>query len=205
MNLGSVLGLIGFGMSNILFLRWLAIAGSICGIIYNLTRNPVQINASMWAAVFIALNLVMIWNLFKEDVIDMEPIEENIYMKFFRTFGVSPGIFQKLVDAGNTSTTKDGARIPVKGQFLDKVFFVFSGNEVSVYGGSAIKHPEIAKSPYPTDISIPPHATMLACPQQNLKTLMESDQKLAAAIYHILYVDSRRKKLALKKKLETSA
>ena len=66
MNVGAVSGLAGFMMSDVMYLRLLSICGSLCGVGYNITRTPRQINACLWGGVFISTNLVMIMQLIRE-------------------------------------------------------------------------------------------------------------------------------------------
>ena len=57
MNLGAVLSLSGFMMTDMLALRCLAISGSLCGMVYNASRKPPQRQAVAWGAVFLAVRL----------------------------------------------------------------------------------------------------------------------------------------------------
>ena len=66
MNIGAIASLSGFMMSDIMHLRILSVVGSGCGITYNLTRKPPQINAVLWGLVFASVNIYQlyhrIWN-----------------------------------------------------------------------------------------------------------------------------------------------
>ena len=50
MNVGAIVSLSGFCMSDVLLLRCMSIFGSTCGIIYNFTRVPRQMNAVAWVS-----------------------------------------------------------------------------------------------------------------------------------------------------------
>eukprot|EP01127_Copromyxa_protea_P019864 TRINITY_DN652_c0_g3_i3.p1 TRINITY_DN652_c0_g3~~TRINITY_DN652_c0_g3_i3.p1 ORF type:complete len:329 (-),score=43.77 TRINITY_DN652_c0_g3_i3:106-1092(-) len=203
MNLGSLMGLVGFSMSDILLLRWLAVGGSLCGIVYNYTRNPCQVNAVLWAIVFIVLNLIMIKSLLEERAaVSVDPIMNNIYLNFFKPFGVTPLSFGKFVSSGGTMHgIEEASTIQIRGELQEKVFFVFHGTEVAVYGGTALLEPELEGSPYPDNISVPANATLFTCPRGILKKMIQMDGGLAAAIYHMMCINSRHRILSLEKKL----
>ena len=60
MNVGAVTSLTGFMMSDILYLRTLSVFGSLCGVTYNATRQPMQKNGMLWGFFFIAVNSFMV-------------------------------------------------------------------------------------------------------------------------------------------------
>lgn len=206
MNLGSLMGLVGFSMSDILLLRWLAVGGSLCGIVYNYTRHPCQVNAVLWAIVFIVLNLIMIKSLLEERAsVSIDPIMNNIYNSFFKPFGVTPLSFGKFVSSGGTiHGVEESSTIQTRGESQGKVFFVFHDEEVAVYGGTALLEPELEGNPYPEDISVPANATLFTCPREILKKMIKADGGLAAAIFHMMCINSRHRILHLEKKLECS-
>jgi len=137
MNLGSLMGLVGFSMSDILLLRWLAVGGSLCGIVYNYTRNPCQVNAVLWAIVFIVLNLIMIKSLLEERAaVSIDPIMNNIYISFFKPFGVTPLSFGKFVSSGGTiHGVEESSTIKTRGELQGKVLFVFMTKMWQYTGG----------------------------------------------------------------------
>ena len=96
LNLGAVCSLTGFSMTDVLHLRSLSIFGSCCGIAYNFTRKPAQINACAWGGVFIAVNSVMIYKLVHDRSKEKLKFSENdmsLYQAHFEEHGVTTAQF----------------------------------------------------------------------------------------------------------------
>ena len=66
MNVGAIASLSGFMMSDVMHLRALSILGSACGMCYNFTRKPRQINALLWGLVFASVNVYHLYWLYQE-------------------------------------------------------------------------------------------------------------------------------------------
>ena len=66
MNLGAVLSLSGFMLTDIMALRLLSMSGSVCGMIYNWTRKPRQWEAVAWGLVFFTVNGINVGRLILE-------------------------------------------------------------------------------------------------------------------------------------------
>jgi hypothetical protein len=60
MNCGAVLSLSAFMMHDVLILRLLSMCGTCCGMAFNFTRQPRQINAVAWGMVFISVNALQV-------------------------------------------------------------------------------------------------------------------------------------------------
>ena len=92
MNFGAIASLTGFMMTDVMYLRALSVLGSTCGITYNLTRKPKQINAVMWGLVFAGVNIYQLYQLYLErsEKITYTHDEMLLYTAHFKDWGVDP-------------------------------------------------------------------------------------------------------------------
>ena len=132
MNVGAVSGLCGFMMSDVLYLRALSVAGSMCGITYNLTRSPRQLNACLWGGVFIATNLYMVRNLLDERNAEGPQFnvqEMELFQRHFKEYGVDHKTYKKMVSSESCRWEKfnQGDEIVAAGQPLNRVLILHEG------------------------------------------------------------------------------
>ena len=130
MNLGAVSGLCGFMMSDVLYLRMLSICGSLCGITYNITRTPRQINACLWGAVFISTNAFMIVQLIRERNQEGPQFTFNeleLWQRHFSDHGVDHKTFKRLMDHAKWETKRLGDVIVPAGKPLERVILIHDG------------------------------------------------------------------------------
>jgi hypothetical protein len=130
MNVGAISGLCGFMMSDVLYLRMLSIGGSLCGITYNITRSPRQINACLWGAVFVSTNLFMIVQLLKERSAEaplFSLAELELWQRHFSDHGVDHKTFKRLMDQARWETKRVGEVIVPAGKPLERVILIHDG------------------------------------------------------------------------------
>ena len=129
MNVGAIASLTGFMMSDVLHLRMLSIFGSCCGITYNFTRHPRQLNGVAWGMFFICTNLYMIQKLLAErSEIHFNQSELLLYTQYFKKFDVEPMDFYRLVKLGQWHEARHGDCIIRRGQVLPNVLMISKGN-----------------------------------------------------------------------------
>ena len=129
MNLGAIASLTGFMMSDVLHLRMLSIFGSCCGITYNFTRHPRQLNGVAWGMFFVCTNLYMIQKLLAERrEIHFNQSELLLYTQYFKNFDVEPMEFYRLVKLGHWHNALHGDCIVRRGQVLPNVLMISKGN-----------------------------------------------------------------------------
>lgn len=130
MNVGAISGLCGFMMSDVLYLRALSICGSLCGVGYNITRSPRQINACLWGGVFISTNLYMIVQLIQERNAEGPKFnihELHLWQRHFKEYGVDARTFKKMIDASTWKTYARNEEIVAAGLPLDEVLVIHEG------------------------------------------------------------------------------
>ena len=131
MNIGSIVSLTGFMMSDVLHLRFLSICGSMCGMTYNLTRSPPQINAVGWSIVFASVNVYKTIQLLLErsNKPSLNHDEYQLYHTHFKPMGVKPNQFKKLVSSNSCAwkTYRSGDIIINAGEPLERVVLIHHG------------------------------------------------------------------------------
>jgi len=212
MNFGAITSLSGFMMSEVLYLRGLSIIGSLCGVTYNLTRVPKQLNAVAWAGVFITVNLVQIVRLLldqKEIKFNVE--ESSLYYKSFQPFGVDPKTFKRLMDdLAKWETTEAGQTLVKCGTPLRDVVVLTEGMATAhgatgevlytytstdngqIIGATALADPEVLGRNYPNRIVANGTLRTLSFDAQKLHDFMKDRRNgatLEAALLHMMYVD----------------
>ena len=88
---------------------------------YNLTRVPRQWNGAVWGLVFMSTNMYMIAELLAErEKITFTASEMAMYEKHFRTMGVQPATYHKLLQAATWRKVERGGFLVKKGETLDR-------------------------------------------------------------------------------------
>ena len=209
LNFGAITSLSGFMMTDILYLRCLSIVGSFCGITYNMTRKPRQINAVMWGLVFMAVNMTMIIKLLIERrEIHFTVDEAALYHKLFEEFGVSPRLFKNLMSKATWANVGEGELLIEAGKPLEDVILLATGsataydaNEKALYcysaadhgciiGATAIVDPKKLGKPYPNNvIANTDKVKAVRWRTAYLREIIEKDHLIEAALMHTIYVD----------------
>lgn len=212
MNFGAITSLTGFAMSDILYLRSLSIIGSLCGITYNITRAPKQLNAVVWGLIFISVNLTRtIQLLFERREISFTVEEAEIFYRLFQTHGVEPAVFKRLLERAEWKTIKSGKSIVPEGKALRKVHILVEGSAVCyegntdkrmytysakdngcIIGATAVVDPSIIGRVYPNRIVA--HGGDVRVLSFDTKGLIdffsnENGADVYAALLHMMYVD----------------
>jgi len=210
MNFGAITSLSGFMMTDVIYLRALSMVGSACGVTYNITRVPKQLNAVTWGLVFIAVNAVQIVRLLLErEDIHFSVEEADLFHKNFKPFGVEPKVFKKLMESlGGWKWCKPGEIIVPDGKPLNSVIILVSGkatahhvNGKALYSYSSTENGKIVGATglfdntilgraYPNAVIADEPTRILAFNTKELANFFESNNNcVKAAILHMVYID----------------
>ena len=218
MNMGAILSLSGFMMSDVMHLRALSVCGSMCGITFNMTRKPPQYNAVMWGLVFVSVNVYHLYHLYVERTEDMtfHTDEMLLYTSHFRDWGVEPWQFKKLVklDGCRFHHYNKGQVVVQGGRPLSDVLMVIrgelgaedpsvkSGSQPPLYtyrgdgrngcviGGTALVDNSVRSKSYPNRIVAMEDKTgVVTWDTDKLASVMSSDKEIESAMLHALYVE----------------
>lgn len=180
-----------------------------CGVVYNITRVPKQINAVLWGAVFIGVNVVQIGRLLIERAeVKLNVEEGELYYRLFAPFGVDPKVFANLMKRAEWKTYEKSQNVVTKGKPLRRVHLLVHGtarcvskNKDQLYtytasdngciiGATAVVDPSILGRDYPNDIVADDTVRALSFDTEALRTfLKQNDSTAEAAILHLMYVD----------------
>jgi len=213
-NCGAVLSLTGFMMTDMLTLRTLSLMGGCCGMVYNFTRKPKQLNAVGWGLVFASVNAVNIIRLLLErSETKMDHREFEVYQDHFQEFGVEPHQFVKLmhivtwkdavagrgdlmVQAGqpfkNVIMIHRGVARCFEGETDNKLYdYHGDGQNGAVIGGTALVDHMPTERLYPNNIRPKPGTSVsyLEWDREELSELLAKEPALASALIMSLYVD----------------
>ncbi len=216
MNIGAIASLSGFMMSDIMHLRILSVVGSGCGITYNLTRKPPQINAVLWGLVFASVNIYQLYHLYleRQEKISYTHDEMILYTEHFKDWGVDPRQFKKLVDSQGCTFeyVKKGKVIVKESEPLGEVILVHKGEASAedpaeppgqgflysyrgdghngcVIGGTALVDNTVRLKPYPNRIVAAADSVIVRWNTDHLSEVMHQDKDIESAVLHALYVE----------------
>ena len=127
-----------FMIRDIVWLRTLAILGSVFAVIFNyfVSGGPIWLVIG-WSIVFIALNVYNIAFLMHERRgVSFTPQEQEMYETVFQ--GFSPVEFMKLLRIGNWRDATAGQDLIEEGQQVDEVLYIYNGRADVLSGGQRI-------------------------------------------------------------------
>ena len=200
MNIGAITGLTGFMMSDVLLLRCLSICSSMCGITYNFTRSPKQINACAWGGIYISVNLFMIFKLLTADKgIHFSQDELELYQSVFQPHGVSMHSFKNMMNFATWETLPKGGVIQNAGKPMTRVVVLKHGSAVAsrqgrelyfykpgtggIIGGTALVDPRTTRHNYPNEVAAAlPNTVVVSWDRKKLQELMMEDHMVEASV-----------------------
>lgn len=136
-HLGFVLIALSFLVRDMVWLRLLSVASQVVLIIYNYFGPPEPLwLVIVWSLIFLAINLVQIWLLFRERrPIAFSEQERELYTTVFRSF--TPVEYMKLLRIARWSRVEAGQPLATAGQQLDELLLIYNG-EASVRRGDQV-------------------------------------------------------------------
>jgi hypothetical protein len=216
MNFGAIVSLTGFALTDVLLLRTFSIVGSLCGVIYNVTRVPKQLNAVLWGFIFIGVNGARtVQLLFERREIQFTVEEANVYYQIFQPHGVEPAAFKRVLERAKWKTVESGKDIVSSGKPLNHVHILVDGAAIAcegkngkcegkrlysytsqangcIIGATAIVDPSIIGSCYPNRIVAEGKVRLLSFNTKELREFFSSADNGApveAALLHMIYAD----------------
>jgi len=194
-----------------MLLRSMSIVGSLCGITYNMTRVPRQLNAVGWGCVFVSVNVAKIIQLLLERrEIKFSVEEAALYYRIFEPFGVDARLFKKLMQEAEWKSYNQGGVIVPSGKPLKrvhifvqgsatahsgstgKVMYEYSGTENNgcIVGATAVVDPQIVGRNYPNRIIANDSVRALSFDTRRLIAFIKTNgSTIESAFLHMMYVD----------------
>ena len=133
-HVGALLYLLGFLFRDQLVLRGLIILGDLVYILYFYFAPEIPLwGGIFWSATFTAVNLVMIWFIYLDEVQFSLPAHER---KLFELLvDLTPGQFRTFLKAGRQEVAALPLVITRENEPLDKLYFVTDGKVTIDKGG----------------------------------------------------------------------
>lgn len=126
LNTGNLIFVAAYWVKDILWLRILAIVGSLVGLPYFLLQPEPLWASVFWTAVFVSIHLVRAWQIYLERrPVKLTPDEEILYNKTFSN--LSPQQFHQLVSAGQWIDLEAGQKLQTRGDNTGKITALASG------------------------------------------------------------------------------
>mmetsp|Transcript_15317 Transcript_15317/g.32223 ORF Transcript_15317/g.32223 Transcript_15317/m.32223 type:complete len:328 (+) Transcript_15317:515-1498(+) len=206
-------------MNDEIHLRLLSVSGSVCGIIFNLSRKPPLRASALWGMVFISVNTYHLRKLYLERVHDIsfDGDEMMLYTDHFQECDVEPWQFKKLIRSGGcrfrrydkgdviieggSKPLKDvmmvvrgevGAEDPRYDSRTRPLLYSYRGDGKNgcVIGGTALVDSSVKGKNYPHRLVVTENDTLVVkWDADKLKDVMESDKDIESAFLQSMYVE----------------
>ena len=164
-NLGALSTLAAFSMRDLLMLRYLSIAGQICGIAFCFTREPPLWNPIFWQGIFLAVNLYNLVTLLRERYgeVALSRDERDLFERIFVPHGVTPSQFNKLLGCAQWKVVGRGHVVAIEGAAQSdeltsvQLTLVHSGQLAFRAGGETIsvRTSKVLPPNFPTGLTFP--------------------------------------------------
>jgi hypothetical protein len=133
-HLANVIYVFSYLVTDILWLRVLAVAGGFSYLTWTLTTPTPSLSLIGWTLVYNTINVVQIARLWHERrPIPLDGDEQALYAAAFRT--LTPREFRRLIAAGSWREAKPGELLIAEGARPDQVLVLASGRAVVRRGG----------------------------------------------------------------------
>jgi CRP-like cAMP-binding protein len=185
-------------VKDILWLRVLTVLAGMTLMPYFALRADPLWAAVAWNVLFIAINAYQIYLLALERrPVRLNEDEQRIYQLAFRS--LTPREFQKLLGLGRWERAREGEVIVRKGEDLDRMMVIFSGNVdvtsgerriVELGQGQFVGEMSFLTGERPTvDVVAKGEVRLVSWPKERLHVFLEQHGGLRAALQMILGAD----------------
>ena len=131
LNAGSVCTLTAFTRSDILELRCLSMTGSLSSVVYFLSLPPPKVLfPAIWSGVFAMTNAYKVYFILEERKGKSKYFtteETEVYEEHFMPHGVTPRMFEKLLNVSTETRLERGQVLIENGKDLEALYVVKSG------------------------------------------------------------------------------
>ena len=125
-HLSNVLMLVAYSVTDILWLRWFAVAAALTNIPYFLVQPTKLWPPVMWALVFTIINIYQIVRIYLERrPVTLSDDEQTLYDLAFRS--LRPREFVSLVLLGEWKTAAAGDQVLMEGQAVSSICIAIAG------------------------------------------------------------------------------
>lgn len=208
-HFSNVLMLVAYSVTNILWLRWFAVAAALTNIPYFLVQQNRLWPPVVWALVFTTINLYQIVRIYLERrPVALSADEQTLYDLAFRS--LRPREFVSLVLIGEWKTAAEGDKVLTEGQAVSSICVAISGTvrvrregrDVGVIDPGHLIGTALALTgdPSPVDATFTRTARYMCWPLQSIRSFIDRRPDLRVTLQGLVNRD-----LALKLEQVTSA
>ena len=137
LNVGSICTLVGFTRTDVLELRRLSVAGSLCAVFYHCMLTPVRLPPILWSFTFAGVNSYKIYEILveRQGAVNLTQEQEERYIRFFMPHGVTPKQFELIQQKAKVLHIKKGTILIRQNVELNHVYLGVNGTtRASVLG-----------------------------------------------------------------------
>ncbi|OIO60079.1 MAG: hypothetical protein COZ46_06005 [Verrucomicrobia bacterium CG_4_10_14_3_um_filter_43_23] len=194
----SILELLAFVVKDILTLRWLSIMGYAMWIAYLLTETEVLWSAILWSFLFIFVNLVRIYLIYKENrSVSFTEEEKDLYLTVFQNF--TPPEFMRLIKQATWVDLDKSEKLIAEGEQVKDIMLIYKGSASVVSNGveRALLLPDqfvgemsyLSGHPASASVVANEPMRMVKWSQEDLKALTRRQPSLKNAFMSLLTTD----------------
>lgn len=198
-HVANIMYLLSYLVKDILWLRLLTVFAGICLYpFYFFSQDKPLWAPIFWVGLFTLINIYQIYLLLLERrPVNLTPEEQKIYQLAFRT--LTPREFKQLMGVAQWKTAQRNEQLITQGQPVEQMLFIYSGFlEVTVdekpvaqiQDGQFVGEMSFMTGEIPTaSVVSAAETTYVAWPIPELKTFLDKQQTLKAALQYILGTD----------------
>jgi hypothetical protein len=197
-HLSNLLMLVAYSVTDILWLRWFAVAAALTNIPYFLVQPTTLWPPVVWGAVFTIINLYQIVRIYlARRPVTLSADEQTLYDMAFRS--LRPREFVSLALLGEWKTAVPGDRVLMEGHAVSSVCVPISGTvrvhregrDVGVIGPGHLIGTALALTgdPSPVDATFTNAARYMSWPLQSIRSFMDRRPDLRVTVQGLVSRD----------------
>jgi CRP-like cAMP-binding protein len=197
-HFSNVLMLVAYSVTDILWLRWFAVAAALTNIPYFLVQPTRLWPPVMWALVFTTINVYQIVRIYLERrPVTLTDDERTLYHLAFRS--LRPREFVSLVLLGEWKTAAAGDKVLVEGHAVSSICIAISGTvrvrregrDVGVIDPGHLIGTALALTgdPSPLDATFTRTARHMCWPLESIRSFMDRRPDLRATLQALVNRD----------------
>jgi hypothetical protein len=197
-HFSNVLMLVAYSVTDILWLRWFAVAAALTNIPYFLVQPTRLWPPVVWALVFTIINLYQIVRIYLERrPVTLSDDEQTLYDLAFRS--LRPREFVSLMLIGEWKTAAAGDKVLVEGQAVSSICIAISGTVCVQREGRDVGvidagHPigetlALTGDPSPVDATFTRTARYMCWPLQSIRSFMDRRPDLRVTLQGLVNRD----------------
>lgn len=205
-HVANLLLLAAFAVRDVLLLRSLFVAGSLCALGFYYYQSPPLWSAIAWTVLYVVIHSYWIVRIISERrPIVLTPDEENLYRLAFGSLDRRK--FARLVGLGEWRDAEEGQQLLSAGESLREVYALTSGRVAARLGNDSVGSVNAGQlvgtagvlidGTAPCDFVVEAPGRYIALPLAEVQAFLDKDPELRSQIRQIVSTDLAEKLLEL--------